>query len=386
MVAVPNDPKACLRILFLAPDVRLSEQDGQATHTMELCKALTDLGCELLLIVAEANPPDPLPHGVRIEGIHNLGRRALRDSLKLGVHFAPDVLLERRGTPKLGARISRALEIPYFLEINGLVEAEAGRIWPRFTCFASRRLKGLYRQCSAVFVPTAGLGRALAMHSWFPGEKLIVVPNGVDLVQFRPIATLAARRALQLDPSLKIVLFVGKIVPWQGLDTLLDATSSLADTEDLLVVILGDGPLVPILKEKIKRNNLVAKIHLAGSVPHSRVPLWIASSDVCVAPFTRERNELIEISPLKLYEYLAMGKPIVVSDVPGVRSVVRDAGILVPPGSAEELSRALSTMLGDPDRSREVGSRGIAYARESSWGSRAEKIVKAINEHGRIVR
>lgn len=371
-----------LRILFLAPDVRLSEQDGQSVHTLDLCRAFCNVGNQVLLLVAETNTPDSLPPGLLLAAIHNKGRRALAESLKAAARFQPDLVFERRASAKLGARVGSVLKIPSFLEVNGLVDAEVTG-WLRQLSLTRARLNRSNRICSKVFVPSRGLGEALAKRGWFPKEKIVVVPNGVNLDLFKPIEMRIARDALGIPPDLRIAIYVGKLAAWQGVEVLLNAAALLEKLERFRVIVVGDGPLMPALRSLIRTSGLDDTVLLIGSLPHSQIPTWIAASDLCVAPFTRERNALIELSPLKLYEYLAMGKPIVASDLPGTRSIVRDAGIIVPSDSAADLAAALAGAFSDAIELRAMGARGTKYAIECSWEARAEQILQTVRQYVR---
>jgi len=110
----------------------------------------------------------------------------------------------------------------------------------------------------------------------------------------------------------------------------------------------------------------------------------LASADVCVAPFSSKRNELIGISPIKLFEYLAAGRPIVASDVAGVREIVEDAGVLVAPDSAPLLASAIKQLIDDPARMANLGRRASDLAKANSWASRARSILDEMGSSPRI--
>lgn len=366
------------RILFLAPDVRLTEQDGQAVHTLSLCKALATLVSEVLLLVADSTTQESLPAGVRVEQVPNTGRTAIRAATEWGETWHPDVIYERRSDPKLGGRLSRSLRIPYYLEVNGLADMEQSWASGIRTRAVRRIRRPAYRSCRRIFVPTAKLGTYVAHAFGIEQTRISVIPNGVDLERFIPMDMQAARRALGWSAEWKTVTFVGKLVPWQGLACLVRAAGMLSDIKDLRIFIVGDGPLRSTLDQQLRSAGLNETVQLAGTKPHSEVPTWIAASDVCVAPFTRVRNELIELSPLKLFEYMAMGRPIITTEVPGVRDLVDGAGVVVRPDSASDLAEAIDRLLSSPLRIRELGNRGAHLARECSWNFRAVQIVDAL--------
>ena len=121
------------------------------------------------------------------------------------------------------------------------------------------------------------------------------------------------------------------------------------------------------------------KFTFTGRVPYEQVPLYINAADVCVAPFIKERNSKIGLSALKTYEYLACGKPIVASSIPGVQDLIESSGggIPVTPEDPEELANAVVRLLSDEEARVEMGKKGRKYVVENhSWDGVAGKILK----------
>jgi len=365
-----------LRILFLAPDVNLDERDGQSVHTLAIGRAFASLGHEVLLLVS-AGIAEPTESGLEVATIRNLGRAARADAFRLSSMFHPDVVYERRSSPKLGLYVARRMGIPLFLEINGLVSQESNS--PPSLSWRPRRLfrRYLLRRCTKIFVPSAGLARAIAAESRLELRRFQVVPNGVDLALFKPIDTQLARHSLSWPETGWIVTFVGKFVQWQGLETLLDAANLLRN-RGLLWVLVGDGPLRDSIRRKVEESGLTGAVLMTGPLDHAQVPLAIAASDLCLAPFARVRNEMIEISPLKIFEYMAMGRPVIASDVPGIREIVRAAGVVIEGDNARALANAVSALLANPAKREQMGRTGLENASQASWESRAKSILGAI--------
>ncbi len=366
-----------MRILFLAPDVNLDEQDGQSVHTLAICSAFASLGHQVLLLVSGGFVPT-LQSGLDVAPIRNSGRAARMDVQRISNRFNPEVVYERRSSPKLGFYVARRMGIPLFLEINGLVsqESESGSVrarWPRRTV---RRY--LLSRCTKIFVPAPGLARAIATETGLDLGRFVAVPNGVDLSVFKPLDARVARRSLSWPDAGWIITFVGKLVPWQGLETLLDAASLLRN-RGLLWVLVGDGPLRDLIRRRIEERGLIGTVRMVGALAHSQVPLAIAASDLCVAPFSRRRNDLIEISPLKIFEYMAMARPVIASNVPGVQDIVQEAGLVIEGDNAQTLAHAVEALLADSKKREQMSRYGVEYARLASWESRAKSILEAIS-------
>ncbi|MPM98241.1 GDP-mannose-dependent alpha-(1-6)-phosphatidylinositol monomannoside mannosyltransferase [bioreactor metagenome] len=114
-----------------------------------------------------------------------------------------------------------------------------------------------------------------------------------------------------------------------------------------------------------------------GVVPYDRVPVYINASDVCAAPFILARNEKIGLSPLKLYEYMACGKPVVAGSISGVADAIEASkgGLSVPPENPEALAEAISNLLDNQDLRAGMGLRGLVYVTENySWYNVAKQV------------
>ncbi len=371
--------RVALRILFLAPDVNLGERDGQSVHTLAISRAFRSLGHDVLLLASAGIVSTTEESGIEVANIRNLGRAARADAFRLSARFHPDLVYERRSSPKLGLYVARRMGIPLFLEINGLVSQESDSPaslsrWPRRV--VRRYLLG---RCAKIFVPSAGLARAIAAETGLDLSRFQVVPNGVDLALFKPIDMQLARRSLSWPETGRIVTFVGKFVPWQGLETLLDAANMLRN-HGLSWMLVGDGPLRDSIRRRIEDNGLAGTVLMTGPLDHPQVPLAIAASDLCVAPFSHGRNDMIEISPLKIFEYMAMARPVIASNVPGIREIVQGAGVVVEGDNAQALADAVSALLASPAKREQMSRTGFENASRASWESRAKSILSAINQ------
>ena len=124
---------------------------------------------------------------------------------------------------------------------------------------------------------------------------------------------------------------------------------------------------------------LSEKFTFTGRIAYERVPLYINAADVCVAPFIKERNSKIGLSALKTYEYLACGKPIVASSIPGVKDLIESSGggISVTPENPEKLAAAVVSLLSDEKTRAVMGKKGRRYVVENhSWDGVARKVLE----------
>ncbi len=117
---------------------------------------------------------------------------------------------------------------------------------------------------------------------------------------------------------------------------------------------------------------------MVGQVSQSTAMQYINAADVCVAPFTKERNSTIGLSPLKLYAYMACARPIVASDIVGVGDTIRDSncGIVVEPDNPGMLASAIVEVLQDADLAQKLGANGRAAAIASHSWERTARIIE----------
>src|SRR5438128_9241913 len=177
----------------------------------------------------------------------------------------------------------------------------------------------------------------------------------------------ADARAILGLPSGPLICYVGNLVSWQGLDTLLAAMKHLPP--DARLILVGDGPSRHHLANRVEELGLGARVQFAGTVPHEKVPRYIAAADACAASFSSERNLKSGVSALKVMEYLACGRPIVVTAIPGATEIVEayGCGLVVRPEDPNAFSAALGQVIHRPIY-LEAALRASEFVRkERSW-------------------
>jgi phosphatidyl-myo-inositol alpha-mannosyltransferase len=204
----------------------------------------------------------------------------------------------------------------------------------------------------------------------FSGELVRVIPNGADVELFA-----AAKPATGL-PTGRRILFVNRLDPRKGFRVMVEAFARVVEeVPDALLVVAGDGAereAVDDLPQAARE-----RVVMLGSVPHEELPPYHAASEVFAAPAVgRESFGIV------LVEAMAAGLPVVASDIPGYREVVRDGveGILVSPRDPEGLAAALLHLVRDPDVGRRLGQAGRERARRYSWDLVVEELEAVYRE------
>jgi glycosyltransferase involved in cell wall biosynthesis len=265
---------------------------------------------------------------------------------------------------------ARRLGVPVIQESNGSWE-DAFAAWPsmrrvRPLVIAAQRAQ--YRTADAIIAVSQTLAEWL--RSVTGRDDIVVSPNGANDELFRPGA-----EPLPGLPT-RYVAFFGQFAPWQRIETLLAAAEHPEWPVGVDLVIAGDGALRPAVEAAAAS---LGHVHYVGVLAYADVPRLVASA-VAAAVLTYA-PERAGYSPLKLYESMACGVPVICSDTPGQAEFVRadDAGIVVPPDDPAAVAAAVAQLAGDPAASAAMGARGRRAVEERySWRARARQRLDVI--------
>lgn len=283
-----------------------------------------------------------------------------------------DIIYTRNGTTGLaGLLIGKIYGSKFVFELNGLFSEDwrfekelNGKLgFNRTLKFAIMNRIEMFvaKRADAIISVTDGIKNIL-IEKGINRNKIFTVSNGVNTDLFKPIDNDAvlyeARDRLGVGKDDHIICFVGVIEAWHGIEYLIKSTSLVLKTyPNSKFLIVGEGKIRKDLMNLAENLGVIDKFIFTGSVPHHTVPLYICLSDVCVAPFTSARNEVIGLSPLKIYEYLACEKPVVSSNIVGVGDLLEESksGIAVASGDSVELASAITGLLKNEQLREKMG-------------------------------
>lgn len=237
---------------------------------------------------------------------------------------------------------------------------------------AARAERRQLRATGRIAIVSSALRDHLSDAHAVPPSKFVVTPNAIFPDDYTDAVD--ARRPAEVPAGAAVVGFVGSIFPWHGLDALIDAFASMEDAGRAChLVIVGDGAPVPALRERAERRGVAPRVHFTGNVAPTEVRSWLAGMDVAVMPRSNWYG-----SPVKIFEYGAMGLPIVATRNGPISEVLTDGedGILVGE-ELDELRAALVRLLGDPALAHSMGSafRAKVLSRHT-WTHNAEAALR----------
>jgi glycosyltransferase involved in cell wall biosynthesis len=196
-------------------------------------------------------------------------------------------------------------------------------------------------------------------------NKISVIPAGVDFEKFNPQTDGSSiREKYGIKKNDILLFFMGWIYDFSGMKEVAESLSS-TDNENIKLMIVGEGDLYKLLSKMKSENNLNKKLILTGKIPFEEVPKHIASADICLLP--AYKNEIMmNIVPIKIYEYMAMGKPVIATNLPGLKKEFgNNNGIVYIENPEQTLEKAI--YLYENDMIKSEGNKASLYSRDQDW-------------------
>ena len=293
----------------------------------------------------------------------------------------PDILYNRHSASSLAAIvISKLLRIPCVLEINDVIldKLKFGSIsivktiWVKFYHFISIRLSSL------ILPVTEHIGYWVTKAYHVDCKKIVVISNGVNTHRFEPKPRAEARQKYKIPANAKVILSLGSLFPWAGIETLISAAPAIIDVYPDAIFLIGSGeePYLSHIKSKVKKSGLQNRFLFYGFIPWNQAAWFISMADICVAPFIF-KNTRSGCSSLRVYAYLACGKAVVGSNIPGLGDMLEQQkiGVSIPMGDDQALSKAVISLLSDKNRLKQMENQARIFSVENhSWETIVNKI------------
>jgi glycosyltransferase involved in cell wall biosynthesis len=390
-----------VRILYSAIDQHVPGTKGGSTHVLAVAEGLAARGHEVHVAAAPGDGGLPAPasdgrlqwHAVEAPLGRAQFRLLRRGALRaLAARLRPDVVLERyHNFGGEGLLAAKAVGARTLLEVNAPIIDYPGspkRLIDRLLLFEPMR-RWREWQCRAadlIVTPTASI-----LPDWVPRTRVIETEWGADTDRFRPWPDVP-KASLSLDgvtAGAVVVMFVGAFRTWHGVHHLIRAMEQLRargrGRQAFHAVLIGDGPERPRAEAQVRDAGL-DNVTLLGARPHDRIPGYLAAADIGVAPFDVGAHAPLALtfywSPLKVFEYMSAGLPVVAPDIPRLRAVIRPDtdGLLYDAARPDALADTLER-LADPARRAAMGTAARARAvQHFSWAAHCERLDEALQQ------
>jgi glycosyltransferase involved in cell wall biosynthesis len=289
------------------------------------------------------------------------------------------------GSGELATVITRLRRIPLFVTYHNDLHAPGlrGALFAVYCRVIAPRILATAARVGVVSSGYAASSTLLGplVHAGDP--RLLEIPNGVDITRFRPdVDGARIRQAHGIPSEAFVVAFSGVLDAahhFKRLDLLLRAIPGV-DSTPVWLLVVGGGDLLPSYQQMAVQLEIDERVRFVGKVFHADVPSYLAAADVLVLP-----SDAVESFGLVVIEAMACGRPVIATDLPGVRDVVANGrdGLLVPPGEVAALSRAIDEIAGmSLDDRRAMGAAGREkVAARYEWhqiGEQLESIYKCV--------
>ena len=306
-----------------------------------------------------------------IQGYRSIGQAV--------AEFNPDFIYDRYVSYNYSAvGTGRRHNIPVILEVNAPYADEKQTFDEKlfFKNLASQSERKICRDATIVIVVSTPL-KEILISKGIPEQQIVVMPNGADPDVFHPsIDGTSVRQRYNLQGKI-VIGFTGILRPWHGIDLLVDAFGNILDgREDLHFLIVGDGPIRSELERDIAAKGLSQHIAITGRQSHDVVSTFVAAMDITVSP-----RATPYASPMKILEYMAMGKTVVAPDTSNIRDIISHGkdGILFQAEEVGSLTKALNEVVNDSELRMELGKNARKKIEdERTWSHNAAGVISLI--------
>ncbi|MDI1235309.1 MAG: glycosyltransferase family 4 protein [bacterium] len=398
-----------MKIIYYSPHPThdIVSEVGYATHQREVINALKKLGHQVLPVIMGGTEKGnlssagiPAPKNSFKAKIKHFIPRFIWTSLKdfqLMQHdrlaaqkleeaiiaFQPDLIYERSEyLQDRGVAIIKKHKIKYFLEINAPFAEEMNgfegySIWHTI---AHKKEQNKNNQADQIFVVSSALKTFVENTYHISSSKIIVQPNCINLenVKTDELKIREIKSMYQLEVK-KVIGFVGSIFPHHGVDILIDAFTIVAKVHpDALLLIVGDGSIINDLTARVNSNGMANKVCFAGKHDHSAVFNFIAVMDMCVMAKSNWYG-----SPIKIFEYGAMHKPVIAPNTAPVRDVMENKvnGLVVEMNEVK-MAEAIQTLLDNPALGSTLSNKFYSdITQQYTWEIAAQNIIYAFSKN-----
>ena len=355
-------------------------EKAHGIQIMKMCEAFSVVGIPVELIVPwrrNKNKEDPFEY-YRVKKIFSIKKLFSLDLIFLGkigfliqsFSFTFSVLLL--------SLFSSSKEVVYYSreEISVLLLSFMGKqvIWETHRGEMNRVIRKIFSKKIPIVAITNGLRD---LYSKDAKGKILVAPDAVDIQQFQINRDKnEIRSELGFMTEKKIVVYTGHLYEWKGAHILAEAAKNLGENTEV-VFVGGTDDDIETFRRKF---SYIKNMRILGRKPHYEMPLYLRAADVLVIPNSaKEDISRLYTSPMKLFEYMASGTPIIASDLPSLREVLNERNsCFFEADNAQSLADAIKNLIGNADKLKSISAQMSRDIMSYSWNNRARSIIDFI--------
>jgi glycosyltransferase involved in cell wall biosynthesis len=378
------------RVLYTAFDIVPSPK-GASTHILHNIRGLVNSQYNVHLLTPNDGvlPPEDTIEGARVTRIsQDLSQNFLARAIHFGtavlahltLHPDYDVVHYRNIWDGLAvAQNKKRFGYKTLFEVNGLPSIELKYHYPGIDSNLLSKIKeqeiAALHLTDAIICPS-NVTRDYIASLGLDRKRVTVIPNGVSPSDFSP-SPLPSRKG-----RVPVLLYIGTLADWQGLDVVIKALPKILEKLPVQLRVVGRGRSRQrkLLAKQIRKLGVEGNVIIQPAVPHHEVPAMIAEADICLAPLgLNDRNVTQGACPIKVLEYMASSRPLIASNMPIVRELVREDvdALLFSPSDPDDLARQVLVLLNDYDLSKRLADSATERAMTKfTWHQAQKKLIK----------
>jgi glycosyltransferase involved in cell wall biosynthesis len=381
-----------MRVAYLSADcgIPVYGAKGACVHIQEMIRAMRQEGADVRIVATRPGaPPDGEAGAVhafvpRAQNIKDGGDQAreaanMADAMaaekaliRLHAEWPFDMIYERYSLwSEAGVKAAQSLGVPLIVEVNAPMLLEQER-YRRLALHdrAQSIEREVFSQADGIICVSSAV-RDYAVSKGAPAARATVLGNAVDTERFRP-AVPPAQFGMPKDAF--VIGFNGSLKRWHGVDVMMEAFRTiLRKAPHARLLVIGEGPERGWIEGFVRGAGIEGSVMMTGWMGHQDMPAALTAMDVALAPYPE--TEDFYFSPLKVFEYLAVGLPIVASRIGQIAEVIKhgETGILTPPGNTAAIADAVLMIMKDTPMMKRLGAAAALEGARHSWRRNARE-------------
>ena len=378
------------RVLYTAFDIVPSPK-GASTHILHNIRGLVNGQFDVQLFTPNDGvlPSEDIIEGARVTRV---SQNLTQNFLERASHFGKSVLTHLILNPNYAvvhyrniwdgltvAQNKKRFGYKTLFEVNGLPSVELKYHYPGIDSGLLSKIKeqeiATLHLSDAIICPS-NVTRDYIASLGLSRKLVTVIPNGVSPSDFSA-SPLPAR-----EGSVPTLLYIGTLADWQGLEVVIKALPKILEQQTVRLQIVGRGRSRQrkFLLKQIRKGGVEEHVSIQPAVPHHEIPALIAEADICIAPLgLNDRNVTQGACPIKILEYMASARPLIASNMPIVRELVREDidALLFSPSDSDDLARQVLILLKDFELSQRLATAASERAlTKFTWHEAQKKLLK----------